>query len=287
MAGFERPGATLDALTDGVVAAIDRGERVGPAAMLLLLRRYSSGRRPDVAEMLGIGFARELNRQAGGGFDEDSTGWLAVFGEAAAASDDPRLARAAARLVPHVRGRWAAPGIDDRMQSIESCLLAASVPEVRAVTAEAVDSIERSIATAYRPGAGVSHDVSTVPGTPFARGGLADQVCTASTLVTAYAMSGRLPYAMLADELMQSVLRQPVADSSPFVVRCDAARVQCRLAALHREPEYRRTAVLPIGTDYAKEAEAALSELAHSVQPRCPEAAPFGLALAEWLGLHG
>jgi hypothetical protein len=171
------------------------------------------------------------------------------------------------------------------MQSIESCLLALAVPEARAVTAEAVDSIERSVALAYRPGAGVLHQVPTEPGTPFERGGLADHVCTASTLVTAYALSGRLPYAMLADELMQSVLRQPVEGAS-FISRCDAARVQSRLAALHREPEYRRTAVLPPATDYATEAENALRELARSLEPRSADAARFGLALAEWLGLR-
>ena len=285
MSGFERPEATLDALTDAIVAAIERDERVAPAALLLLLRRYSSGGRPDVAEALGTGFARELDYQARGGFEEDPTGWLAVFGEAAAASDDSRLAHAAARLVPLVCGRWSAPAIDDRMQSIESCLLALAVPEARAVTAQAVDSIERSVAIAYRPGAGVLHEVPTEPGTPFERGGLADHVCTASTLVTAYALSGRLPYAMLADELMQSVLRQPVQGAS-FISRCDAARVQSRLAALHREPEYRRTAVLPTATDYAKEAENALRELAYSVPSRSVDAARFGLALAEWLGLR-
>ncbi|HVH29365.1 MAG TPA: hypothetical protein VM818_21580 [Vicinamibacterales bacterium] len=286
MAGFERPEATLDELTDRIVAAVEDDERVGPAALLLLLRRYSSGGRPDVAETLGVGFARELEHQERGGFEEDPTAWLAVFGEAAAASDDSRLAHAAARLVPLVCGRWTAPAIDDRMQSIESCLLASAVPEARAVTAQAVDSIERSVATAYRPGAGVSHEVPTEPGTPFERGGLADHVCTASTLVTAYALSGRLPYAMLADELMQSVLRQPVDEGASFISRCDAARVQSRLAALHREPEYRRTAVLPTDTDYAKHAENALRDLARSVQPRPADAAPFGLALAEWLGLR-
>ena len=43
---------------------------------------------------------------------------------------------------------------------------------------------------------------------PFVRGGLTDHVRSASTLLTAYMLTARLPYAMLADELMQSVVRR-------------------------------------------------------------------------------
>ena len=47
---------------------------------------------------------------------------------------------------------------------------------------------------------------------------------------------------MLADEVVQSVLRTPPEDPGddvPFVLLCDAARVLCRLAALHRDEVYR------------------------------------------------
>ena len=102
---------------------------------------------------------------------------------------------------------------------------------------------------------------------PFVRGGLSDQVRSASTLLTAYMLTARLPYAMLADELMQPsrrTRRQTNADA-PFALTCDAARVFCRLAALHRDDDYRRTAVLAVDTDYVREATRTLDALAPSV----------------------
>ena len=59
-----------------------------------------------------------------------------------------------------------------------------------------------------------------------------------------------------------------------------------RLAALHRDEEYRRTAVLAVGEDYAADAARTLAALAPSVRKRGVEAAAFGLALAEWLNLQ-
>jgi hypothetical protein len=275
--------ATLDAVTDRVVAVVDRGERPGSAALLFLLRRYSSGARDDVAELLGAALAREI----AAGDDHaaaDPEAWLALFAEAAAVSDDLRLAEAGTRLVPVVKDRWRAVDVDALMRSIEACLLAVNLPEARSLAAEAIDALERAVAGAYRPGAGVSHQVSAVP---FVRGGLADHVHAASTLLTAHSLSSRLPYAMLADELMQSVLRVPVGGPQPALrIRCEWARVCCRLAALHRDPEYQRTAVLAVDADYAKEAARTLVELAGPALENVTDASPFGLALAEWLDLQ-
>ena len=121
----------------------------------------------------------------------------------------------------------------------------------------------------------------------FVRGGLSDHVRSASALLTAYMLTARLPYAMLADELMQSVLRTPPDEPEgrevPFALNCELARVLCRLAALHHDEEYRRKAVLPVDEDYAADAAHTLAALASSVRERGVEAAPFGLALAEWL----
>jgi len=301
--------ATLEWLTDRVVdsigAALSHGEPIAAAALQLLLRRYSTGTRPDVAEPLGAALAREVDRQAEHGSPGDVEGWIAVFSEAAAVSDDPRLPRAASNLLDDLRSRWAIPlenvdstanapnlqnagkAVDEVMHSVEACLLAVNVPEAREVAAEAIDALERVVARAYRPGQGMSHEMAK---TVFVSGGLSDHVRSASTLLTAYQLTARLPYAMLADELMQSVLRTPPAEPAgrdlSFALRCDLALVFCRLAALHRGEEYRRTAVLAVHEDYAGDAAETLAALASSVPDWGVDAAPFGLALAEWLNLR-
>ena len=117
MPGLQQPEALLDGLTDDIVATVASDERVAPAALLLLLRRYASGARPDLAGPLGEAFARELDRQARSADEDDPAAWLAVFGEAAAASDDARLADAGGRLVPLVRRRWSAPTLRRRRRS--------------------------------------------------------------------------------------------------------------------------------------------------------------------------
>jgi hypothetical protein len=296
---------TLEWLTDRVVDsvgdALARGETIAAGALQLLLRRYSTGARADLAEPLGAAVAREIDRQAQYGCAEDCEGWVALFSEAAAISDDPRLARAAADLVEGLRARWSRPvtnvtnvknvenveAVDQVMRSVEACLLAVNVPAARELVAEAIDALERVVAGAYRPGQGVAHEIAK---TTFVRGGLSDHVRSASTLLTAYMLTARLPYAMLADELMQSVLRTPPGEPEgrdvPFALRCELARVFCRLAALHRDEEYRQKAVLAVDEDYAADAALTLAALASSVRERGVEAAPFGLALDEWLNLR-
>jgi hypothetical protein len=283
---------TLDRLTDRVLDsiadALARGETIAAGALQLLLRRYATGARADLAEPLGAALALEADRQAQHGCDDDCEGWIALFSEAAAVSDDPRLPRAAADLLGGLRARWSNPAdnlgaVDDVMRSVEACLLAVNLPEAREMTAETIDALERVVAGAYRPGQGVSHEIAK---TPFLRGGLSDHVRSASALLTAYMLTARLPYAMLADELMQSVLRTPPSEPGgravPFAVNCELTRVFCRLAALHRDEEYRRTAVLAVNEDYAADAARTLAALASSVRER-GDAALFGLALAEYL----
>ena len=228
---------------------------------------------------------------------DERADWLALFSEAAISSDDPRLPRAAVDLLAGVRASWGPTSggpirlkpdptaqVDKIMRAIEACLLSVNVPDARELAAEAIDALERSVAGAYRPGEGMSHRVGA---SPFVRGGLTDQVRSASTLLTAYMLTARLPYAMLADELMQLVVHAPSGErDAPFAVTCEAARVFCRLAALHHDDEYRRTAVLAVDTDYVREATQTLEMLAPSVQELGVEAAPFGLALADWLDLQ-
>jgi hypothetical protein len=286
--------ATLDWLTDRVVDSIGdalaRDKPVAAAAVHLLLRRFSVTAREDMAEPLGAALAREVDRQAQHGCDDDCESWIVLFSEAATVSEDPRLPRAAADLLEDLRGRWSSHEtgrVDQVMRSVEACLLSVNVPEARELAADAIDALERVVAGAYRPGQGVSHEIAKPS---FVRGGLSDHVRSASALLTAYTLTARLPYAMLADELMQSVLRTPPDDPGDgdvsFALDCELARVFCRLAALHRDEEYRRTAVLAVNEDYGADAAQTLTALASSVHERGVEAAPFGLALAEWLDLQ-
>ena len=308
----------LDWLTDRILDALADGERVPPPALLFLLRQLAAEAAADIAEPLGAALARELDLQAHDRCGGNSADWLAVFSEAASISDDPRLTRAAADLLTGVRLSWAQPSggpirlepdlsqllnpdsteswgppsggpfrmkpdptVDNVMHSIEACLVSINIPEARDLAAEAIDALERVVADSYRPGLGMAHRRG---GSPFVRGGLGDQVWSASTLLTAYMLTARLPYAMLADELMQRVIHSPVEEGDdPFALTCDVARVFCRLAALHHDDEYRRGAVLAVDTDYVQEARRTLDRLEPSVRERGVDAAPFGLALAEWL----
>jgi hypothetical protein len=280
-------GATLDWLTGRILDALAREEPVGAAAVQFLLRRYAIEGWEELTGPLGAALARELDRQAEHGCTDDREGWIAVFGAAAAISDDPRLRLAVADLLGDARTRWSSRlpcAVDEVMRSVEACLLCVRLPEARELAAEAVDALERVVAGAYRPGQGVSHETAQAG---FVRGGLCDHVRSASALLTAYSLTARLPYAMLADELMQSVLRTPPEEPDgrdvSVTLKCELALVFCRLALLHRDDEYRRTAVLPVDEDYAGDARRTLTALAPSVREWGIEAAPFGLALAEWL----
>lgn len=284
MQALDRP--TLDLLTDQILDALAGGERVGAVALQLLLRRVSANDRDDLAEPLGAAMAIELEGAGRHGADAEREEWLVLFSEASAISDDVRLARAAADLLPDVRCGWSSPAVDVAMRSIDASLLSVHVASDRNLAAAAIDALERVIAGAYRPGSGVSHEVGA---TAFVRGGLGDHVRSASALLTGYMLAGRLPYAMLADELMQSVLRTWSLhgdDQTAFALECDAARLLSRLAALHRDEEYQRTAVLPVGADYTESAGARLAALEPEARQLGVAAAPFGLALAEWLDLQ-
>jgi uncharacterized protein YyaL (SSP411 family) len=146
------------------------------------------------------------------------------------------------------------------------------------VIVRAIDELERIVGGAYRPGAGVAHSVGVAP---HVRGGFGDQVCAARALLTAYEISGRLPYSMLAEELMH--LSLPDADAGvDFVLDCEAARVFCRLAALHDNQEYRRAAIVADGAEYWTVAGRILSRLSEGAGSRGVDAAILGLAISDY-----
>jgi hypothetical protein len=120
-------------------------------------------------------------------------------------------------------------------------------------------------------------------------------------LLSAYVLTWRLPYGMLAEELVQFARRSlwddeqasfrespaAVSDSRPFVLNCDAARVLCRLAALHHDDDYRHVAVIAADANYKIDAERILMAHAPGAHGRAlTDAAAYGLALAEYTNLQ-
>jgi uncharacterized protein YyaL (SSP411 family) len=102
-------------------------------------------------------------------------------------------------------------------------------------------------------------------------GGLAAYVTLSFALLTAYDVSGRLPYSMLAEELVQFARRTLWDDAAACFtdtqldavescfLNCDAARVLCGLAALHADDGYRAAAVIKPEAAYLDDAARILS----------------------------
>lgn len=291
----------IEWLTGLVLQAAQRGEAVPPAALTLLLRRYAATGRDDVRDALGSALAGALDAQSRGGGDSSRRAeWLALFAEAARLTEDERLLAAVSALVTALRGEWPSGGtVAAAMRSLDACLSAVHIVDRGGhddLAAAAVDELERVVGAAYRPGQGVAHTLRAPAGADRA---LDDHVGTASALASAYFLTGRLPYSMLAEELMQFARRTWWDDragvwaaneggpaSEHFDTCCRAARVLCRLAALHGDDQYRQAAVIAGGSDYARDAERTLASLAPAYREQGIAAAIYGVALDEWLALR-
>lgn len=283
--------AAIDWLTDLALGALQRGERIGPEALALLLRRYADTGREDLGDAVGLELARALDEVNG---PTRTPEWLGVFVDAASLSDDDRLGRAAADLAHELRGAWPCEGtVRSGMRSLDVCLRSLAVVDQPGLMAAAIDEMERLVGLAYRPGAGVRH----AAGNP-ADGDLTDHTDAARALLTAHTITGRLPYAMLADDLMQFARRRWWDDErggfsddgspesgarslSMFVSNCEAARVCCHLAALHHDPAYRQAAVMVDGCDYAADCARTLARVEPSLREHGVAGAVYGLALGE------
>ena len=288
---------TIDWITDVVVAAIQRGDTIAAEALRFLLRRYCATDRADLRDTLEPGLANGLRCQAAAETTDERAAWLTLFSEAAAISDDDRLLAAGVDLIGALRREWGRTSdVGMGAASVDACLLAGShMLDPQSIVPDAIDELERIVAAAYRPGSGLARSVNDPDGV---RGALADHVRTSSALLTAYDFSGRLPYPMLAEELMQFARQtlwddrgggfeqQPGADAKPFALNCEAARVLCRLAVLHDTPEYSRAAVVAPGADYRQDAARTLTSLEPLYREHGAKAAIYGLALGEWLGLR-
>jgi len=228
-------------LEAAVLAGLQRddGEVVDARGLQLLLRRYRSAppAADDLDVMLGRALAVALDRYA-----EDQTvfgraAWMELFVEASALSDDNRLVEAIGALAAALRHAWATPPLGQRCAAIGASLYAAALEPFQAIAADAIDELERIIGRTYEPGEAI--------------GSSSDQVWAASALLVAYALTGRLPYSMLAEELMQHSL---IDASTDLATACEGARVLCRLAALHDDADYRAAAVVTPGADYRRAA---------------------------------
>jgi hypothetical protein len=269
--------AAVEEITADVLRALAGGERVDPAALLLLVRQYGASGRDDIAAALAPALGRALVESA----PTDPGGLLVLCAEAARVSDDERLPDVALQLAGAIRRAWGGrQPIGEAMAGVDACLQAGALATVRPALPAAIDELERLIGRDYEPGEGLG------------AAGAADQLAAAAALLTAYEVTGRLPYAMLADELTQFVRRtwwRPDAGvfdgPDPFACTCLAARVCCRLAALHADADYRATAVVAPDTDYAADTKLVLTVQADAARRRGAAGAAYALAVGEWLAL--
>jgi hypothetical protein len=275
----------VDLVTDAVLQAL-AGETPTAPAVRLLLRRYAATGRADIRDVLEPALTRTLDLWPRAG--NEQWGWLMLFAEAAGVSDDDRLQEAIAGVTADLQASWGLHRpIATAVAGIDACLRAANIAEYAGNLQAAIDELERVVASAYQPGEGLAG---------AARDGharLADHVRTASALLTAFECTGRLPYSMLAEELMQFAGRMLREASSPgffdgetgvkpFTMNCEAASVLFRLAALHESDDYRGAAVVAAGADYGRDAANILYELAIEAPRHGLESAAFGLAASEW-----
>jgi hypothetical protein len=282
--------AAIEWITDVVVAAIQRGDSIAADPLTFLLRRYCATDRADLRDALEPGLAYGLHCQATAETTDERAAWLTLFSEAAAISDDDRLQAAGAELIAALRREWGrVADVGIGATAVDACLLAGShMLDPQSIVPDAIDELERIVAAAYRPGRGLAHSVTDPGG---ARGALADHVRTSSALLTAYDFSGRLPYPMLAEELMQFA-RETLWDEQAgafhdstdgsqrsFAIDCEAARVLCRLAALHGRSDYRAAAVIRPGADYAGDAARILRSKRDTFREHGVTGASYGLAL--------
>lgn len=199
---------------------------------------------------------------------ELQAGAARVFAAAAHTLGEPRFGeRAREALVvahqhlPSDRGGWrlsTSPAdvarvlVEANARAVQAHLHAAAALDAASLAERAVDALERLVAQAYRPGAGMAHVIDP---TPRVMGLLGDQVAMAEALLDAGELTGRAAYPDLALELMRSAARRLWDEAAgafrdrvtspagagdvgllgqpawPLDLNCAAARVLARLAA--------------------------------------------------------
>jgi hypothetical protein len=282
-------------ITDLLLQADARGEPSTPAGLTFLARRYAATGADEIGDVLGRGLATALDRlYSGGRWNAD---WVHTLCEAAIVADDERIADALAAAASGLRERWPCrDGIAEAMRSVDASLTAAAFLGDRQAGGDfiraAVDELERMISIAYHPGDLLPRSL----GRPDqADGGVVEHAAAATTLLTAYDVTGRLPYSMLAEELIQLAggpegphyVGGPAhyaggpegLDRWSIGTRCALARALCRLARLHDDEEYRRAAVVAEARDYRAAAAALVDGVVAEELDASEDAALVGIAL--------
>lgn len=284
--------AAIEWITGTLLTALADGDAVDAVALTFLLRRYGETGRADVRGALEAALAGGLERQATAETIAERAAWLALFTEALGLSFDERLLEAATALIASLRRGWGRTAeVDVASLSVDAALRACGVLDPASIAPEAVDELERIVAAAYRPGEGLAHNAH---GRAAASGQLADHVGLASALLTAYEISGRLPYPMLAEELVQFARRTHWSEQAGcfeiagldrremFRLNCEASRVFSRLAALHGDADYRAAAVIRPDEAYGDEGARMLDAQEATFRQFGVRSAVYGLALTEW-----
>lgn len=283
--------ATVERLTETVLQAINRGEDIPQSAVALLLRRYADTGHSGVQEAAEQALTRVLDEVPAG--KHDTPEWLIVLTEAAAFSPDDRLAHAVARVGTSLRSTWPSRGpVGPAMRTVEACLHAATLvrSDGPSLLAQSVDELERLVGATYLPGEGLSSSIGDIEGP---RGTLEDQSSGAGALLAAIGATGRLPYGMLAEELVQFACQRWWDEGlgrfqGDFAANCQAARVLCQLAVLRADGGYVQSAVIAPHADYTERARRVLDALAEEAPRHGVGAASYGLALLDWFAFaHG
>ena len=200
---------------------------------------------------------------------EDNAALLHVYVEAAITLGDRRWKDRAGDIVRWARATMsdsagsgffnaATPRVIDRTIYVDrnammcgACIRAAALFDDIWLRDFALEVFESVVVPSYKPGDGVAH-VTASSASPAVRGLLTDQIHAASAAVWAHAATGRLPYSMLAAELLQFAVRtmwdekagrfrdrveaaDPVA---PFELNCHAAYVLNRLGLITGDAGY-------------------------------------------------
>jgi uncharacterized protein YyaL (SSP411 family) len=167
---------------------------------------------------------------------------------------------------------------DANAAMVSSMVQAGAVLDEPALAEAAIAALERTVLLSYKPGDGVGHVAEDLA----VRGLLTDHIRLAEALLDAHDASARIPYEMLAEELLHHCCRvmwdpsgggffdraDPEDPLKPFELNCRAARVLARAAAESGEPHF------------GERARATLAALRAGPQPRGGEAAALALALA-------
>jgi uncharacterized protein YyaL (SSP411 family) len=270
----------LEQVAARAAAAIVAAEPIDAAVPMLLLRCYLDTGTKELGDALGLALAEALAQASTDVVTTRRAAWLTLLVEATGVADDERILPAVEQLVVALQATW--PGhsvIADVSASVEACLRAAELMAGRPIVQDAIDHLERVVGGSYRPGDGLVRERAGVR----VRCGLDDHVRGAAALLTAFELTGRLPYSMLAEELVAVAVCEPPADAE-IMIQCEAARVLCRLAVLHDDPDYRGAAVIATGADYRAHAARILAT--QSTRARAgtsSAAAAYGLALRDLL----